>query len=422
MKKQLIVTLGILALVFSLGGPAGAVVNYADDDCANPDATIDTAIEAVRVANGYNCAGVDLVINTSLSDNAPSDIVDVEVSIRARTITIVGPDVLDINKRVQIINDMTDSKLFLISTGNMSITEGSIKAHKELKLTCSLLNCDIIVRDSDLIAALDFIDPQGGGALRIDAGRNFDSQRSTVHGGDLLEIDAATGSITLKCKPGEGGCKDPLVSSVAVELCDKTGPGGVGPPDGIPDYPCDVTFADEKELRATCIQSPGVKCNGGHKEKRFTAKTDVDITDSKITSVEHMTFTAKDGQIKASGAELSAEAIVMTAKGPINISKAIIKTTAGETKITAGSGCPALPGTCINGREADIEGINVLMTANSGNARIDVCGATITDLGPDKPTFNGDTTAPFSRVVLGFETIIDDAGECPAVPGGAVID
>src|SRR3990167_7708947 len=98
MKKQLIVTLGILALVFSLGGPAGAVVNYADDDCANPDATIDTAIEAVRVANGYNCAGVDLVINTSLSDNAPSDIVDVEVSIRARTITIVGPDVLDINK------------------------------------------------------------------------------------------------------------------------------------------------------------------------------------------------------------------------------------------------------------------------------------------------------------------------------------
>jgi len=52
MKKQWIVALGILALLFFFGGPAGAA-NFADDDCGNPDSTIDTPAEAVRVANGY---------------------------------------------------------------------------------------------------------------------------------------------------------------------------------------------------------------------------------------------------------------------------------------------------------------------------------------------------------------------------------
>jgi hypothetical protein len=403
---RFLIALAALVLPLALGTPAHAL-NFADDNCAENPLIVDDAVKMARVVNGYNCSATDLTIRTSLTP-----IVDPVLPITAKSITILGPDILDPAKRVEIISDIAGSDVLLTAqSGNIDVKEGSIKAHHLLKLECKGLVplCKILGDLSDFVAAANFVTPTSGGDLKLVARGDIDIRRSTVHGGDRLEVNSANGSLTLICVPGEGGCKDPLGPPFVVNtLC----PGG---------FPCTPTFLTPADLKAVCIQAPGVHCNGGAVEKRFEAKFDIDITGSKIDSIEHMTFETDEGNIKASGAELTStiDNIRMTTKkGTIDLSKATVLTPNGTTIILAEPNCPAPPAVCINLREADLDGKDIIVRAKSGVLKgvIDLCGATVNDNGADFPTFNADSTPPYSD-----PSVLDEAGECPAPPGPATI-
>jgi hypothetical protein len=407
-RRSVLFVIGVAALVlpFALGGPAQAL-DFSDDNCAENPLVVDTVPEAERLANGYNCPAVALTINTSLPG-----IVDPVLPITAASITIVGPDVLEPSKRVEIINDVASSDVILIAqTGNIDFKEASIKAHHLLKLECKGIVplCKILGDLSDIIAAANFVTPTAGGDLKILSRGDTDIRRSTVHGGDRLEMNSAQGSLTLLCEPGTGGCRDPqTVPGLIAALC----PSG---------FPCTPTFASPDEITAVCIQAPGVHCNGGAVEKRFTARFDIDITGSRIDSIEHMTFETTNGSIKASGAQLTSTTDnirLVTKQGTIDLSKAVILTPGGTTVIQNNPNCPAPPAVCINLREADVEGSNIVINAKSGvlNGVVDLCGAMLNDTGADFPTINGDSSPPYSD-----PSVMDEAGECPVPPGAATI-
>lgn len=401
MKKQLIVALGILALVFSLRGPAGAA-NFADDDCANPDATINTAAEAVRVANGYNCPGVDLIINTSLDLTTNLDEL---LEIKAKTIKIVGPDVVTPAQRVEIIHNAGNpaKDIRITTTGDITISEAEIKAPDVLKITCTAPACKIDVKLSEIIASSSLLFGDPGGRLEIVAQGDLDIKTSTIYGGANLTIDSKTGSVVFICKPGEGGCKDPLVSSKDKELC--------GDP---PVYPCTVTFADSKALKEVCIQSPGVRCGGGAIELHILAALDIDLTGSKIEGFGSFRIFSSKGRLLASGAELSADNFNIGIKGDgtapsINFQDAKLTAT-GNIRIEAGSGCPAAPAVCVNAQGADMIASDIKITANNGKGVIVVCDASLDDLGGDKPVLNGDNSPPYDP------NVADTAAECAPLP------
>jgi len=428
MRKRWIVALGILAMTLAIGGWAEAAVNSCNQTAGTQHIVSVEGSAAAIGATGYDNTNCDLIIDVSIPVTVNP------LTIRAHDISIVGPDPASLSGRVEIINNAADSVTTLTATQtDLVISEASIKAHKTLRLICqgTTPDCNITSRLSDLIAALDFANPTIGGDLFITAEGSVDIQTTNTHGGNILEITAKKGSLTLLCGPGgEAGCRDPVVSSKAVELCDKTGPGGVGPPDGIADFPCDVTFPTGADLTAVCFREvPGVKCNGGSKEKRFTAQGDIDITGSTITAIDHVTFTSKAGRWLAAGANLSAESIVAVIKGDgtspsIDLSDATINTTA-HTSITAGTGCiaPVLPldpaDTCINANGATINASNIVMLANVELGVIDVCEATLDDFGADHPTLNGDSTPPYddppNRVVDTALECTDFAGKGPLV-------
>jgi len=400
------IALAALVLPLALGGPALAAPNFADDDCGNADSVIDTVPETDRVKNGYNCPTVALTIAISLLN-----ITEPFLPITAASVKIIGPDPASASGRVEIINNVAGSDVFIIAqTGNIEFDEASIKAHHLLKLECKGLVplCKILGEDSDVIAATSFVTPTSGGDLKILSRGDTDIRRSTVHGGDRLEMSSAQGSLTLLCQPGVGGCKDPqTVPGLIAALC----PAG---------FPCQPIFNSPDDITAVCIQAPGVVCNGGAVEKRFEAKFDIDITGSKIDSIEHMTFESSEGCIKASGAQLTSttDNIRIAAKkcvtSPvIDLSKATVLTPIGQTIIIANPGCPAPPTVCIDMREAEVEGANITVTAKApgANGVIDLCGATINDLGADFPTFNADSTPPYDNA---GSNVLDT--ECPGAP------
>jgi hypothetical protein len=422
MRKRWIVALGMLAMTLAIGGWAEAAVTTCLDNAGTAHIVDNVpAGEAAAIgANGYDNPACDLIIQISIPVTVNP------LLIRAHDITIDPAGGPTPGVVVEIINNAANSVTTLTATEtDLVISEASIKAHKTLKLVCqgTTPDCNITSRLSDLIAALDFANPLAGGDLFITAEGSVDIQTTNTHGGNILEINAKHGSLTLLCGPGEeAGCRDPVLSSKAVELCDTTGPGGVGPPDGIADFPCTVNFLTGADLTAVCFRGvPGVKCNGGSKEKRFTAQGDIDITGSTITAIDHITFTSRAGRWLAAGATLSGESIVAVIKGDgtspsIDLSNATINTTA-HTSITAGSGCiaPVLPldpaDTCINANGAKITASNIVMLANAELGVIDVCEATLDDVGADHPTLNGDSTPPYDDPP---NRVVDTAAECDA--------
>jgi len=401
-----------LSLSLVIASQALAALNFGDDNCAQTPFVVDTALEAARVANGYSCQAVDLTIKTSLT------ITDQVVTITAKSITVAGKDVLDPLKRVEIINDVNASSdlILLAQNGNITITEGSLKAHRLLKLQCNgtVPLCKVTADSSDLIAAADFANPQPGpGDLFILAQGDVDIRRTNLHGGAHLEVFAKEGSIAVKCGAEPGTCVDPVLSPpfVVKTLC--------GDP---PVFPCTPTFNTPADLQAVCISGSAVKCNGGSVEKAFNAKFDIDIAGSKIDSIAHMDFITKEGNIKAAGAQLTSLASdlnFVTNKGTIDISLATLFAPAGVINVQAQPSCPAAPAVCINAREADLFGKEIVMLAKSGALKgiIDLCGATITDDGADFPTINSDSAPPYSD-----PSVLDDAVECPTPPGAATID
>jgi len=448
MRKRWIVTLGMLAMTLAIGGwaeatlcPPGGLVSAGNAVDLNDAASIG--------ASGFNNTACDLIIDVTIPVTDPT------LVITAKSITVdplAGGPVEIINNAAASISDFT------AELGNITITEGSIKAHKLLRFTCKAATGEFDAEDSELVAALNFANPQAGGDLLITCGGKVEITGSTVHGGDILEFVSKNQGITLICGPSETGCTDPNLSNQAVALCGTCPPLDTCPPDPLVPpavFPCDVEFADAAALREVCIPVRGGKCNGGSKEKRFTAKEDIDITGSTLTSIDHVTFTSTAGRLLASGANLtSGDSIVFAIKGDgtspsIDLSNATI-TTATHTTITAGSECPLASlvypaNVCINANGALIQASNIIMTADANTGVMDLCGTAVADplqaptkppqpagatvildIGTDFPTFNGISTPPWLS-----PTVLNGTGECAplfgaligrSLPPGPIID
>ncbi|MBI4491026.1 MAG: hypothetical protein HY694_18245 [Deltaproteobacteria bacterium] len=187
----------------------------------------------------------------------------------------------------------------------------------------------------------------------------------------------------------------------------------MGPPDGIADFPCTVTFATSKELKDVCF--PGVTCGGGAKEIDVFAKNDIDVSGSTIKGNDHMNFRSSQGNFKGAKSTITApDNIVITVRGTVDISEATI-TSGNSLNINAGTGCPAAPAVCINGQKSDLEGENVIIRANNALGVIDLCEASVDDTGSDLPTLNGDTKPDVPVVGPGYTPNVKDTeGECGA--------
>jgi hypothetical protein len=450
MRKRWTAALGILVLTLAIGGWAEAAPVNTCADNGGTKHIVDTPAEAADIgANGYDNANCHLIIQISI----PVTVTPLTMTASDITVDPSGgptPGVV-----VEIINNAPASETSLIAEHtDIVFSEASIKAHKKLVIQCKgaapldPADCKITSDLSELIASLNFGPPPSGGSgdLHIRAVGNVDIQTTSVHGAGRLEITSSKGSLTLLCQTGEGGCKDPVKeSNVSVELCGTCPPGDTCPPDPrVPPavFPCTKTFPAAADLQAVCIKTPGVNCNGGSVEKRFTAKGDINIEGSEISAIEHMTFDSKAGRLLASKAKLTAESVVIQVKGngtspSIDLEDATI-TTSAHTTITAFSstgpntGCivPVVPldptDTCINLNSATITASNIIVTAASGNGVIDVCEANLDDLGADFPTLNGDSTPPYDA----NPNVVDTAAECDAfvapdldgVKGPAVIN
>ena len=143
-----------------------------------------------------------------------------------------------------------------------------------------------------------------------------------------------------------------------------------------------------------------IQCNGGNKEKRFTARNgDIDFTGTELKSIKHMTLASKDGCIKAANAKLTVtnQNLLMNAVGPCldGSSDTVIDVSGAEifadTTIRINAQTTQACTAANNGGVDCINAEGAMFTANSV-----------------KPRFNGDNTAPYDPNVL------DDTAECGA--------
>jgi hypothetical protein len=259
-----------------------------------------------------------------------------------------------------------------------------------------------------------FVDPQGGGRLIVDIFGPIDIHTSTVHGGNNVEMSSRSSSITMICGGVEGPCKSPLEAPIPQILLDQCPPQ---PGDNTPiHFPCEVTVPNPLALRGLCFPATGVTCNGGHKEKRFSAGTFIDFTGSTITSDEHVTFTCKglgfpgipdSGDLKAKGATFLFHSLVVDCPGKVDLSDARL-VMVQNLAINTGATCPVavLPGgpTCINVAGALITAAKPLMlTANKTKSIIDACGTVFTVHGSGFPRLNDKfTPATYSQTTVKF--------------------
>jgi len=416
MAGGLALTLGLFgtAMAGSIGGaacpPAGSTF------------TVTTAVQAGQINEGFNCPGVFLVINFSLTPpfpggpqgppSGPGPALPAGATIVnyvAKTITVSGPAAAA--DRIQIVNNNAGSQVtFTAVDGDITLNGATIKAHKILKFTCTeqAPPCKFTSDNSDVIAATSFDNPQAGGGLFFNIFGDIDIKNTTVHGGDTLEMESVSSFIRLICGGGPGGCTDPLVSKTLPQCFNAQGQF----------VPCTVTFNTADQLKAVCFPAgEAVSCNGGHKEKRFTAGTFIDFTGSTITADEHVTFTCKginfpavpnSGDLLASGATFDMDSLVINCKGKVDITKSHI-TMAAHLTINSGLNCPANT-ICIDASEATIIAKPVRWNTGGGGRIIDVCGATFTLAGSGFPSLNGGTSPPYGA------TVLDTAVECAPLP------
>lgn len=292
-----------------------------------------------------------------------------------------------------IDNEVANSEIrILAKAGNITISDADIRAKKLLHIDCDPAGCQINVTDSVLIASeiktavFPPVAPYVGDLFILAEG-DINLQNSTVFGENKFIITSHLGRITMFCPTGVTGvCRDPLLSSTAAALCDTILPSGLGPED----FPCNVTFNTPDDIKAVCIkEAPGVICGGGGTEGRIQAFKEIDLHGSTIRTVSHLTIHSQGG---------------CTAPSTVPL--------------------PGPPPVCINLQDTHLDAEIIIVRADTSDGTntgvIDLCataaGATVVDdVGADFPTFNGDLTPPFTKVVApGYETILDDAVDCPA--------
>jgi hypothetical protein len=343
----------------------------------------------------------------------------VTISAASITITSAVPD--DPNLRIQVINNNANSNLQLISKGDYTLTGATIMAHKNLRFTCSSPGCKFTSTLSDIVTATAFtfppVFPLGpGGVLSWDIDGPINIQTTNVHGGDSLEMESKSSSITLRCGGDVIPCKDPNQPPIPQVILDQCTAAGVPPII----FPCTPTFPDSASLRSVCIGAIVVHCNGGHKEKRFTAFTFIDMMNTFLESDEHVTFTCKTQDFRGHGMTIEAEQVSIRCPAGVDLSEARITLDKGLT-VTA-TNCAAVP--CINfrGTAANrtlISSNPLILTATGGI--VDVCLAdldTPSGVNPPFPKLNNKTTpATYDTATVLFRNDLNPANQCGAGNG-----
>jgi hypothetical protein len=383
----------LLLILVPLSGIARATIT--GDDTCGPDGSTLMVTDgpngpvAMSVANGWMCPRVNLQILSSL------DITDPTLQLRAATLLVQSATPDDPGQRIQMVNAFPNSTVEILTTGDIALLGASVKARKTMKFTCSAPGCAFSAAQSDIIVATDPANPGAGGVLSFGIVGPIDIRTTNLHGGDAIEMTSKTSSITLRCGGSAQPCKDPNVSPIPAVIADQCrdplNPGQIA-------FPCTPTFQNAAELRSVCIGADVVLCNGGHKEKRFSAFTDIDIEGSAIASDEHMTFTCKTGVFKGRGAILEAESLRIDCAGAIDISGAQIVTPL-YTTVLGGTNCPA-GALCLDAAGATISAKPMTLTARNGQSIVDVCAGTSIVPGSGFPRLNNKAAPPYGPTVL----------------------
>lgn len=412
MRHALTRIVGLLTLLLGLfavaGGTGKALAQTSGALCPpmGPPFVIDGSAghEAAIVNGGFNCPGVDLVVSVDLDPV-------MKLIITAKSFKVVPLPGAAGN--VQIVNDLPTSDIMITAVGptlanpapggDIIIDRADIKAHRVLKFVCNgqAPPCAFKADNSALIAAADpgFVDPQGGGNLVLDVFGPIDIHTTTVHGGNTVEMMSRRSSITMMCGSTDAPCKAPNIPPIPQIILDQCPPQPGDPLGTVIHFPCDLDVPSAAALRGICFPSTGVTCNGGAKEKRFSAGTFIDFAGSTITSDEHVTFTCgtaapAQGDLKAKGATFLFHSLFIDCPGTVDLSDARIVLIQNLT-VNTGATCPAavLPGSpCIDVAGAQITGRPLILTAKSGNSILNACGAVFTMHGTGFPRLNNKST------------------------------
>jgi len=362
-----------LAIVLAATTGAEAVL-----PCPAPgNALTINAANAADAAAGYSCNSTNLTITASIVPSVTS------FSITAASITVTGSAA----QKVEIINNLSGSSVFLTSVaGGITLNFASIKAHSNLFLVCTSPACVIKSDNSEIIAATSFITPVDGGNVGIYGKGPIDIHTTLTHGGDTLHIESSESSVTWICGAGTGGvCTDPSTSKLPPQCWNAAGQF----------VPCTVNFTTETELHNVCFPgTPGVACNGGHKEKGVFAFTFIDITNSAISSADHMTFTAKTQEIRMEGANITGDDTLYFFAGTFIKAKNAVVNALSSVTFYAQTCVGAAP-RCIDAEGAKITSVGTQgWTAANYNGLIYLCkGTFIEDNGTPAANALGGTYA-----------------------------
>jgi hypothetical protein len=358
----------------------------------------------------------------SLSSPGPGIPVQ-KLNIEARSFTCEPPNPMDPTQRIQIVNDLAASELNITALGGPSpagpvpgdirVNNCALKAHKLLRFTCPSPDCEFDADFSEIVAATDFANPDAGGGLFFNIRGAIDIRTTVLHGGDTVEVKSIESSVTILCTGSEAVCKSPLDPPIPAIIQAQCPPQPGDPPGTVIHFPCKLKLPDAAALVGVCFPEVAVTCNGGHKEKRFTAGTFLDLTGSFITSDEHVTFTCgtanpAQGNLIAKGATFLFDSLFVKCPGTIDISNATLVMVKNINM--GGVGAQCAPGAlCVDASGANITARPLIITANTGQSIIDVCGGTFTLLpGTTFPKLNGDTVPPYTTNVR------DTGAECGA--------
>jgi hypothetical protein len=410
------VILGAVALIVSIAGWTEAAPVNTCADSAGTEHIVDTALEASAIgANGYSNGACKLIINTSITPITINPLI-----IEAGAIEIKGPDVLVAGQRVEIIHPVGGGviRIRTSGTGNIDIEEATIKATNLVRISCPTFPCAITIKLSELIASSTLAFGGPGGRLEVNGQGPVDVQTTTVWGGEFVNIVSGKSTVTFICRPGEGGCKDPTTSGVLSQLLHQGGPATCADQFAA-SQPCTVTFPTAADVKAVCIQAPGVQCGGASGEFHIIAELDIHIEGSQIDALHTFRIISNNGRLFAANAQLTATTFTIGIKGDgtspsIDFSNASL-IASENVRITAGSNCPAAPAICILLDGATVEGQEINIQADNTNGVVSLCGATLDDFGSDDPSVNGDSTHPFYTV-----NALDDAGECAGNPANVI--
>jgi hypothetical protein len=424
MRQILTGVVGCLALALSVFGSAGQAAAQVTDCDGAGQHVVDTAAEATAVATtGYVNTACDLIIRINLT---PPNTPPATLTLNAKSILIESAVPDDPAQRIQVVNNVANSAIHMTAVNNITLNGASVKAHKNLRFTTNTNTGAFTSTQSDIITATDFSNPQNGGVITFNIGGPIHISSTNLHGGDSIEMESRTSSITLLCGGESIPCKDPNLPPIPQVVLDQCTVGGVPPII----FPCNLSLPDAAALRSVCIGDIAVECNGGNKEKRFTAFTFIDITGSRIISDEHVTFTCKQQDLRGAGAILEAEQIAIRCQGKVDLRGAQL---ASDTSIlvTSGPNCPRAPGTfgagdpgatepCLDAHGTSdpatttrMTGKPLTLTSNNGNTQVDVCQGIYTVPGSGFPKLNNDSTPPYPASVLATDGQCGGAGTAP---------